>query len=252
VTSDPRAFLALDLGAATSSVALIGRIAHRWRLVGALSMPAAGDVDAIATELLRRVAAADVDLAAMVGLTDDNGRVDPVRLTSELPRLVARSAPPRTMLVVAVSRRTISPLVAAARSTGWRVRQATLEGSDPLSLTSSLLDPAVDVLLVGAGDPPGADERAQLGELAVVVAAAVARRRAATVVLAGAMAEQLDRISLSFLVDDLAIRKGGSGANIAFGLGVLGQRPLLVGVVIKHDDSGAGDGNVVLALAMGS
>lgn len=197
MTSDPRAFLALDLGAATSSVALIGRIAHRWRLVGALSMPAAGDVDAIATELLRRVAAADVDLAAMVGLTDDNGRVDPVRLTSELPRLVARSAPPRTMLVVAVSRRTISPLVAAARSTGWRVRQATLEGSDPLSLTSSLLDPAVDVLLVGAGDPPGADERAQLGELAVVVAAAVARRRAATVVLAGAMAEQLDRIEAS-------------------------------------------------------
>jgi len=45
------------------------------------------------------------------------------------------------------------------------------------------------------------------------------------------VAEQLDRISLSFLVDELAIRRGGSGANIAFGLGVLGQRPLLVGAV---------------------
>jgi len=43
--------------------------------------------------------------------------------------------------------------------------------------------------------------------------------------------EQLDRISLSFLVDDLAIRRGGSGANIAFGLGVLGRAPLLVGAV---------------------
>ena len=43
--------------------------------------------------------------------------------------------------------------------------------------------------------------------------------------------EQLDRISLSFLVDELVIHKGGSGANIAFGLGVLGQRPLLVGAV---------------------
>lgn len=43
--------------------------------------------------------------------------------------------------------------------------------------------------------------------------------------------EQLDRISLSFLVDDLVLRRGGSGANIAFGLGVLGQRPLLVGAV---------------------
>jgi adenosine kinase len=45
------------------------------------------------------------------------------------------------------------------------------------------------------------------------------------------MTEQLDRISLSFLVDDLVIHRGGSGANIAFGLGVLGQRPLLVGAV---------------------
>lgn len=45
------------------------------------------------------------------------------------------------------------------------------------------------------------------------------------------VADQLDRISLSFLVDGLAIRKGGSGANIAFGLGVLGQAPLLVGAV---------------------
>ena len=50
------------------------------------------------------------------------------------------------------------------------------------------------------------------------------------------VAEQLDRISLSFLVDDLAIHKGGSGANIAFALGVLGQSPLLVGAV--GDDFG--------------
>ncbi len=45
------------------------------------------------------------------------------------------------------------------------------------------------------------------------------------------VAEQLDRVSLSFLVDELTILKGGSGANIAFGLGVLGQSPLLVGAV---------------------
>ncbi|HZG91724.1 MAG TPA: carbohydrate kinase family protein [Pseudonocardia sp.] len=45
------------------------------------------------------------------------------------------------------------------------------------------------------------------------------------------VADQLDRMSLSFLVDDLVIKRGGSAANIAFGLGVLGQRPLLVGAV---------------------
>jgi adenosine kinase len=43
--------------------------------------------------------------------------------------------------------------------------------------------------------------------------------------------DQLDRMSLSFLVDDLAIKRGGSAANIAFALGVLGTSPLLVGAV---------------------
>ncbi|MEU3271873.1 carbohydrate kinase family protein [Saccharomonospora sp. NPDC006951] len=43
--------------------------------------------------------------------------------------------------------------------------------------------------------------------------------------------EQLHRISLSFLADDLVVRRGGIGANIAFGLGVLGVSPVLVGAV---------------------
>lgn len=45
------------------------------------------------------------------------------------------------------------------------------------------------------------------------------------------VADGLDRISLSFLVDDLVIRRGGAAANIAFAMGALGQRPLLVGAV---------------------
>ncbi len=45
------------------------------------------------------------------------------------------------------------------------------------------------------------------------------------------VADQLDRMSLSFLVDRLTIKRGGSAANIAFGLGVLGRSPLLVGAV---------------------
>ena len=43
--------------------------------------------------------------------------------------------------------------------------------------------------------------------------------------------EQLDKIALSFLVDDLEVRRGGCAANIAFGLGCLGLRPTLVGAV---------------------
>ncbi|MFI6450864.1 carbohydrate kinase family protein [Streptosporangium amethystogenes] len=45
------------------------------------------------------------------------------------------------------------------------------------------------------------------------------------------IAEQLHRVSLSFLVDDLQIRRGGCAANIAFGMGCLGLRPVLVGAV---------------------
>ncbi|WP_326569510.1 carbohydrate kinase family protein [Amycolatopsis rhabdoformis] len=45
------------------------------------------------------------------------------------------------------------------------------------------------------------------------------------------VAEQLHRVSLSFLADDLVVRRGGIGANIAFGLGVLGVNPVLVGAV---------------------
>ncbi|MEU8466131.1 carbohydrate kinase family protein [Streptomyces sp. NPDC059982] len=45
------------------------------------------------------------------------------------------------------------------------------------------------------------------------------------------LADRLDRVSLSFLADGLDVRRGGVAANIAFGLGVLGLRPLLVGAV---------------------
>ena len=43
--------------------------------------------------------------------------------------------------------------------------------------------------------------------------------------------EQLDRVSLSFLVEDLQIRRGGIAPNICFGLAALGMEPLLVGSV---------------------
>jgi adenosine kinase len=45
------------------------------------------------------------------------------------------------------------------------------------------------------------------------------------------IAEKLDKLSVSFLVRDLEIRRGGVAGNISFGLGCLGLRPLLVGSV---------------------
>ena len=43
--------------------------------------------------------------------------------------------------------------------------------------------------------------------------------------------DQLDKIALSFLVEDLEVRRGGCAANIAFGLAALGARPILVAAV---------------------
>src|SRR3954462_5164439 len=41
--------------------------------------------------------------------------------------------------------------------------------------------------------------------------------------------DQLDKISVSFLIDDLEIRRGGVAPNMCFGLGRLGLEPVLVG-----------------------
>ena len=43
--------------------------------------------------------------------------------------------------------------------------------------------------------------------------------------------DQLAKISVSFLVEDLQFRRGGIGANISFGMARLGHQPVLVGSV---------------------
>lgn len=43
--------------------------------------------------------------------------------------------------------------------------------------------------------------------------------------------DQLDKIALSFLVEDLEVRRGGCAANMAFGLAALGERPVLLAAV---------------------
>lgn len=45
------------------------------------------------------------------------------------------------------------------------------------------------------------------------------------------VADKLDKVSLSFLVEELEVRRGGVAPNIAFGMGCLGHRPVLVGAV---------------------
>ena len=48
--------------------------------------------------------------------------------------------------------------------------------------------------------------------------------------------DQLDRISVSFLVDSLIRRRGGCAANIAYNLALLGEHPILFGTAGKDFD----------------
>ncbi|GAA2089578.1 carbohydrate kinase family protein [Aeromicrobium tamlense] len=50
--------------------------------------------------------------------------------------------------------------------------------------------------------------------------------------------DQLDKLAVSFLVEDLDVRRGGCAANIAFGLGSLGLHPTLVAAVGRDFDLG--------------
>lgn len=183
MTGDPRAFFALDLGAATTAAALIGHVAGRWRLLGAVTFPAGVPVPAVLEVLGSRVTAADAELAAALGAAG----------AADRPRLTVRSTPPAALAVVAVSERSLETLGQAADRTGWRIRTASSERLDPIALTAMLLDPEVSAVLVGAGDPPGADERSSLGDLAALVAATANRRPDLTIILAGSMAGQAPR-----------------------------------------------------------
>lgn len=45
------------------------------------------------------------------------------------------------------------------------------------------------------------------------------------------LADHLQKVSLSFLVDDLVIHRGGVAGNMAYAMGILGGNPVLVGAV---------------------
>ena len=48
----------------------------------------------------------------------------------------------------------------------------------------------------------------------------------------------MENVSLSFLVDDLVQHRGGAGANMAFGMGLLGLGPVLVRRVAVGTEGG--------------
>jgi hypothetical protein len=184
VTRTPDVRLAIDLGGATSAAALIARLDGRWRLLGALALPAAVPIEALVDQLAVRLGAADPGLAAELGLPEE---------VQDWPRLVARTGPPPRLAVLTATERALGRHLEVARRAGWSVTGASAQTADPLAMTRLILRHGVHTVLVGANDPPAADERQVLGELASLVAAAAERRADLTVVLAGAMALEAGR-----------------------------------------------------------
>lgn len=177
MTTVPRALLAIDAGSATTSVALLGKPGSTWRLLGAMSAPAGTPVDVLAEILATRLVGADLALAERVGVS--------AAAVTDLPRLESISKPLQTLAVLGASRRAVGLLEAVAARTPWRVRAASPESHDPREMTQLVLRPDVAAVLVGAGDPPGPDERGWLDDLAGLVGAVARRRPELQVVLAG-------------------------------------------------------------------
>ncbi len=178
--AEPRAFIAVDRGTATVAVTLLGRVDRRWRLLGSTAAPVSVPADALVARLCDRLSRADSGLADAIGLGLPGA-------AAALPRVESRTAPPPEITVVAATERALGPMADAAALGGWRVHRVALEGAGILAVATALANPRSRAVLAGAGDPPGADERPLMGELAAQVGAAAERRPDLTVVLAGAL-----------------------------------------------------------------
>jgi hypothetical protein len=237
VSSEPRAFAAVDRGTATVAASIVGRVAGHWRLLGATAAPSSVDADALLERLRSRLLEADPGLAADTGLAGPDA-------IEGLPRVSCETFTPPEIAIIAATQRVLEPLATAAVSAGWRVHRVVLDGAEILAVAAALANPRVSAVLAGAGDPPGGDERPLLPELSALVAAAADRRPDLTIILAGGLAEPGGRY-------EAAIRSDRLGATM------LGPSPANGGGAPLRDllDSlrgGTADGRRALAAATGT
>ncbi|HEY3522245.1 MAG TPA: hypothetical protein VGK63_00960, partial [Candidatus Limnocylindrales bacterium] len=201
MSSETRAFAAIDAGTATTGVSLIARVEGAWRLLGSTAASSAIPVDALIDLLAGRLAAADPDLgltlglsaaeAGVAGATGAGPRADERGPSAAVdwPRVGVATGPPPRLAVVAATDRAVTALARTARAAGWDAVPASIAGANVLEMANLLLRQDVVAVLAGASDPAGGDERNGLSELAALVAAAARRRPDLTVILAGAVVE---------------------------------------------------------------
>ncbi len=209
MTSEARAFFAIDIGGATVSGSLIGQVGGRWRLIGSVAFPAGVGVDDLLGLLVERVRQADPEVADEIGAgrsvpaegdrdghaggLTGRGASDRLGPAGDWARVIARSTAPASLAVVAATDRQAARLEVVAERSGWRTIGASLERHDALALTQRMVSREVGAVLLGSDDPPAADERSRLLELAEIAAAATSRRPELDIVLAGAMVDHARR-----------------------------------------------------------
>lgn len=171
---------ALDLGAATASAAIVGRLDGRRRLLASVALPAGTDSDDLLGYLVSRLTEADPITAAQLGL--GAGAV------AEWPRLTARSISPPLLIVLATSRRMQRAVGSVAGRAGWRVHGLTIAEDDTIELIQAALDPAANGIAVVADETASREEQPAVAELMAIAGGISERRSNLPIVLVGAAA----------------------------------------------------------------
>ena len=156
--------------------------------------------DPLVERLRRRLAEADPELARELLL-------DAPHAASGLPRIESATTAPPELAVLAATDRHLPPLAAAAAGAGWRVHRVVVDGAEIVPVVAALANPRISAVLAGIGDPPAADERPLVAELATVLSAAAERRPDLAIVLSGGLATPGGRY-------EVAIPPGRPGATL--------------------------------------
>ncbi len=241
MTRSPRTLAVVDAGGATTSVSLLVRLAGRWRFVATMAGPSGTPESALLAVVADRATSADTELASWPDLKPE--------ALAAIPVLAARSRRPKTLLIIGASRRSVGEMEAQARRTSWRIVGASTESHDPREMTALALDPSIDAVLIGTGDPPGPDERAALDDLGAL-GGSIARRRPGLRLIIGAPL-QARRAWSDSLGDDVgdADRITVAPAAAARGAGSEALRDALGALLVDPEDGRDALGAVAVTFA---
>lgn len=182
MSQEPLSFFTVDRGTASTAAALIGRLGHRFRLLGAAAQPAGLPIDPLLERLVAQVA------------ETDPGALPAHETWADWARLEAASFVPGRLVIAAATERRLGQLEAAVAGAGWEIGpRITPARMDALAATDACLQPGLAGIVVGASDPPSVDERDALPDLCALLGAAAARRGDLLCLLVGGAGEHAER-----------------------------------------------------------